>query len=198
VQAIDIGDAEPINDGVGRILKLLDLVWQNDKLLPAAGLEANRLRVVEESRKLSSLLLPAVLRALPAGIEHLIISPDSELAGLPWELLIDSEGRYLIERVRISYADSARTLVSPLSKTSEAPPVLFTDPRYNLSSQGSLAPGTRRAGSQSRAALSRQDTTSIAGTGAGYCCAVRVAGDGSQSRANQRAANACGLDARGI
>jgi CHAT domain-containing protein/tetratricopeptide (TPR) repeat protein len=148
VQAIDIGDAEPINDGVGRILKLLDLVWQNDKLLPAAGLEANRLRVVEESRKLSSLLLPAVLRALPAGIEHLIISPDSELAGLPWELLIDSEGRYLIERVRISYADSARTLVSPLSKTSEAPPVLFTDPRYNLSSQGSLAPGTRRAGSK--------------------------------------------------
>lgn len=45
-----------------------------------------------------------------AGVDHVIVSPDRFLGALPYEVLRDREGRYLVERFRFSYVSDAGSL----------------------------------------------------------------------------------------
>ena len=68
-----------------------------------------------------------------AGARHLIVSPDAELAFLPFELLRGPGGR-LLERFGISYVPSARELVRARRSDpppAATPPALFGDPDYH-------------------------------------------------------------------
>lgn len=51
------------------------------------------------------------VRALVGGAKHLLISPDGELNLIPFEALVDEQGRYLIESYAFTYLTSGRDLL---------------------------------------------------------------------------------------
>jgi CHAT domain-containing protein len=63
----------------------------------------------EEAKSLYRLLLPDDA-SLPAGVDTLIVIPHGILYALPFEPLLDSGGRRLIERYEVRYAPSASSL----------------------------------------------------------------------------------------
>jgi CHAT domain-containing protein/tetratricopeptide (TPR) repeat protein len=67
--------------------------------------------------------------------QQLIISPDSNLWLVPWEALLLADGKYVIEKYKISYVVSGRDLLASTVKNAHAPavPVIFADPDYDLS-----------------------------------------------------------------
>jgi CHAT domain-containing protein len=69
--------------------------------------------------------------------DHLIISPDSDLWLVPWAALPLGDGKYAIEKYKISYVISGRELVRRREdrKILDKPnaPVLFANPDYDLS-----------------------------------------------------------------
>jgi hypothetical protein len=72
------------------------------------------------ARELGARLLDAALAALPDSIARLIVVPDGALHRLPFEALILSDGRFLIERYAFGIAPSA-TVLAYLRRTARAP-----------------------------------------------------------------------------
>ena len=94
--ARDLGPAKPIDDAV----EALRTALRNPRRKDAAELA----RAVDER-----VMRPA--RALAADAKQLLISPDGDLNLIPFEALIDEEGRYLLERYSISYLTTGRDLL---------------------------------------------------------------------------------------
>jgi CHAT domain-containing protein len=59
------------------------------------------------------------------------LSPDGELNRLPFEALVDGQGRYLIERYRFAYLGSGADLLERRARRSRGT-VIFTAPDYDL------------------------------------------------------------------
>jgi CHAT domain-containing protein/Tfp pilus assembly protein PilF len=71
------------------------------------------------------------LRVSLGGAERLLISPDGELNLVPFEALVDEQGRYLIERYTMSYLTSGRDLLRMQApRASHSNPVVFADPAF--------------------------------------------------------------------
>ena len=66
------------------------------------------------------ILLGPVLPQLE-GVKTLIISPDWELQTLPFAVLLDKQGRFMAERFRIQYVNSARDLLPPMKVPAPTP-----------------------------------------------------------------------------
>ncbi len=76
-----------------------------------------------------------IMRPLRASIgsatTRLLISPDGDLNLVPFEALIDEQGRYLVERYAISYLTSGRDLLRmQLARANQSPPVIFANPLF--------------------------------------------------------------------
>jgi CHAT domain-containing protein len=89
--------------------------------------------------------LMAPLETLLEGVNQLCISPDGVLNLMPFEALLDSEQRYLVERYRIRYISAARDLAIPPVAASGAAAAIFGDPAYGATDTGDSepAPGPR-------------------------------------------------------
>jgi CHAT domain-containing protein/Tfp pilus assembly protein PilF len=61
-------------------------------------------------RNLDALVL-APIRGRLAGVSHVIVSPDGKLNLVPFEALIDPQGRYALEQYLVSYVTSGRDLL---------------------------------------------------------------------------------------
>jgi CHAT domain-containing protein len=95
-----------------------------------------------EARRLGAELRAALFDPLVphlVGRTWLILSPDGELNRLPFEVLPDADGGYLIDRFRLSYLSAARDLLSFQSpgKGSEGVSLVVADPDFNLRADGS-------------------------------------------------------------
>ncbi|MGH7336967.1 MAG: CHAT domain-containing protein, partial [Myxococcota bacterium] len=85
-----------------------DIEQAVNRLLPT--LQSPAATVDEEARAwLSRTLVAPVVARVPEGA-HLVVVPHAILNYLPFELLADEKGRYLIERNTISYAPSVSSL----------------------------------------------------------------------------------------
>jgi len=89
-------------------VQLADLVREYRQLLSKANLR-DVARLSESARSLYRILLEP-LEPFIGTKDHLIILPEGDLYFLPFEALIDSSGRYLIESRHISYAHSMHVL----------------------------------------------------------------------------------------
>jgi CHAT domain-containing protein len=67
--------------------------------------------------RLSKLLLGPFGSELKKGIRRIIVVPDGELIDLPFESLVDTDGRFLVEKYEFSYVHSASTLVMLQERT---------------------------------------------------------------------------------
>ena len=97
------------------------------------------------------------LRASLAGATRLLISPDGDLNLVPFEALIDTQGRYLIERYATTYVTSGRDLLRmQVPRAVPGRPVIVADPLFG-EPPANGAQGTRE---QSSASPGRRSVTS--------------------------------------
>ncbi|HWO18644.1 MAG TPA: CHAT domain-containing tetratricopeptide repeat protein [Kofleriaceae bacterium] len=114
---ISLGEAAPIEAAVDDVLATMR---------KGASAEAARRAL----RNLDAKLLAPIRSRLP-GVSHLIISPDDKLNLVPFEALIDPQGRPAIEQYLISYLTSGRDLLRLAAKQApQFPATLVADPEY--------------------------------------------------------------------
>lgn len=69
------------------------------------------------------------------GKKRVIISPDGELSFLSFSILMDPDGKFLIEGRDIGYVASGRDLIRQIDRTSTNLPALFGDPAFGVDEQ---------------------------------------------------------------
>jgi len=115
-RGVDLGAAAAIDEAIDAMRQALRDPTRTD--VPALA------RVVDER-----VMQP--LRGSLAGATRLLISPDGDLNLVPFEALVDGEGRYLIERYSMSYLTSGRDLLRmQATRASHSAPVIFADPVF--------------------------------------------------------------------
>ncbi len=136
IQIVDLGLAKEIDEsvskvrqGIGDAPKRIFEVGEKDawnEFKPA---------IAELSRQIAAPLLEHL-----ADSTQLIMSPDSNLWLVPWNALLDNDGKFLTERFELRYVLSGRELVEQSSERALiGPPVIFADPDYDLGSDAAPA-----------------------------------------------------------
>jgi CHAT domain-containing protein/tetratricopeptide (TPR) repeat protein len=71
------------------------------------------------------------LRTMMGDATHLLVSPDGQLDLIPFEALVDEEGRYLVERFSVSYLTAGRDLLRmQVARESKSVPVVIANPAF--------------------------------------------------------------------
>jgi CHAT domain-containing protein len=71
------------------------------------------------------------LRALLGGTTRLFISPEGELNLIPFEALLDEQGRFLVERYAFTYLTSGRDLLRlEVARENKSGPLVIADPLF--------------------------------------------------------------------
>lgn len=124
---IDLGAADTIDTLVHELRQTVADVPRELRTTDEADLE-------EQYRELAQKLSQAIwlpLKDAIAGATHLFIGSDGELTRIPFEALVDDEGRYLLESFAITYVSSAGDLLRQADQRAEGT-VVFAAPNYEL------------------------------------------------------------------
>ncbi len=114
--AVDLGEAATIDELAVKLRQ---------------SLAAQSGSVKEPARQLYQKLIAPLDNAL-SGKTQLIISPDSQLNLIPFEVLVDQQNRYLVESQQISYVTSGRELLRLRdSRPSRQKSVIIANPDYD-------------------------------------------------------------------
>jgi len=82
------------------------------------------------ARTLDSKILQP-LRPLLGNAARLLISPDGSLNLIPFEALVDEQGRYLVQRVAVQYLTAGRDLLRlQVKRSNRAAPLVIADPFF--------------------------------------------------------------------
>jgi CHAT domain-containing protein len=112
----DLGPTKDIDAGVA--------------LLRAALRDPRRDDVGQRARDVDRQVMEPI-RALTGGATQLLVSPDGELNLIPFEALVDVQGRYLVERYAINYLTTGRDLLRMnVARVSHSAPVVVADPFF--------------------------------------------------------------------
>jgi CHAT domain-containing protein len=115
-QGVDLGQAKSIDALVEKFRGALR--------------EPDRSDVQQLGRELAEKVFRPI-QDLVANDKRLLISPDGQLDLVPFEALLDSQNRYLIERFPITYLTSGRDLLRMQElHPSQNPPVIIADPLF--------------------------------------------------------------------
>jgi CHAT domain-containing protein len=100
------------------------------------------------------------LQSLVADDKRMLVSPDGQLNLIPFEALLDGQGRYLVERFSITYLPTGRDLLRmQVPRESKSAPLLVADPSFGepVGTMIARAPGTK--GRLSRSTSARRSIT---------------------------------------
>jgi CHAT domain-containing protein len=112
----DLGDARAIDDAVGGLRQ---------------ALRDPRRRDVQQLARAVDEAVMQPLRPLVGDATQLLVSPDGELNLIPFEALLDEQGRYLIERYAVTYLSSGRDLPRlQVVRESKSPPLVIANPLF--------------------------------------------------------------------
>jgi tetratricopeptide (TPR) repeat protein len=107
-------------------------------------------RVRQSARALDTQLMQPI-RAKLGNVQHLLISPDSQLNLVPFAALVDEQNRYLIETYTITYLTTGRDLLrSQGDSSNRQPPVIIANPDFATPGSAELAPIATRTTSNNR------------------------------------------------
>lgn len=134
VRTVDLGPAREIDNAVRSFRAAIKEAPR--KITGFKERSAEKI-IQEELTKLADLVLEPLLPHLKAK-KTWIISPDSELWLIPWGALPVGEKTYAIEKYRIHHLTSGRDLVAPVPKVKTGPPLVMTNPEYDLDFAESL------------------------------------------------------------
>jgi tetratricopeptide (TPR) repeat protein len=131
VRMIDLGEAEPID-------RMIELFRGSVGRPPGDAAHCTRSATEAEndaSGFLRAALLEKTLSALD-GYKRLLISPDGDLARLPFAVLPGPDGRLLLDSYHLSYVNAGRDVLRFGAATSgqASSPLIVTDPDFDLES----------------------------------------------------------------
>ncbi|MFO0928603.1 MAG: CHAT domain-containing tetratricopeptide repeat protein [Gemmataceae bacterium] len=128
VRQIDLGPADEIDALVTAARQRIDRIDREIGKGEKAAEEAVR----ADLGKLAARVLHPLLSAVGEA-DGLVISPDAELWLVPWAALPLPDGRYAIEKYRITHVVSGRDLVPPVaSGVKTGRPIVFAAPDFDL------------------------------------------------------------------
>jgi len=120
-------------------------------------------------------------RTLVGDAARLLISPIGELNLIPFEALVDDQGRYGVERFAMSYLTSGRDLLRmQVPRTSRNEPVIVADPLFGEPASMQTRAASTPASTQSR----RRSVTAAADLSSVYF--APLAASGEEARAIKR------------
>ena len=136
--AVDLGEAAPIERTLSDLLVAL-----RDPDSSLVGELAHEI----------DLQLMQPLRPHLGDAHQILLSPDGMLNLLPFGVLADEQGRYLAERLPITYLTSGRDLLRTSSTApSRQAPIVMADPDFGLLDKTATAPASENRRSTDRAA----------------------------------------------
>jgi CHAT domain-containing protein/Tfp pilus assembly protein PilF len=117
----ELGDAKTIDDAIAAFRAALSDPKRRDLKRLARALD-------------EQVMQP--LRALLGEAEQILVSPDGDLNLIPFEALVDEQGRYLIERYSFNYLTSGRDLLRlQVERESKSGPLVVADPMFGARDQ---------------------------------------------------------------
>ena len=134
---IDLGEAAAIDDAVDQVRQ--SVIDAGSEFTDLAKTDKSRLPQAERTweegfRQVSRPLYQQVFAPLRAALGPatlIYLAPDGELNCLPFEALVDDQGRYLIETYRFAYLSSGRDLLQAHPQPGHGT-VVFAGPDYDL------------------------------------------------------------------
>lgn len=115
-RGLDLGPAQTINETIAALREALRDPMRRD--LP------RRARALEQQ-------VVGPLRQAIGDARRLLISPDGDLNLVPFDALVDAQGRFLIERYSITSLTSGRDLLRmQVARASHSAPIIVADPLF--------------------------------------------------------------------
>jgi CHAT domain-containing protein/Tfp pilus assembly protein PilF len=100
------------------------------------------------------------IRALTGDATRLLLSPDGQLALIPFEALVDEHGRYLVERYSVSYLSVGRDLLRmQVPRASKSASLVIADPLFGEQGVTKMAAADRTKSETSAGEVRRSVTT---------------------------------------
>ena len=129
VRIVDLGEAKAVDDAVEKLRQALK---EAPKLIEAKGEPQAEKALRVPLQKLSDLVLKPLLPHVGES-EEWLVSPDANLWLVPWQMLLLADGKYAIEKHRISYLNSGRDLAARVpSKVTPTRALVLADPDFDL------------------------------------------------------------------
>jgi CHAT domain-containing protein len=142
----DLGPAGPIDEAVGALRLALRDPRRDD--------------VRARARTLDQMVL-APIRGLIDDAARLLLSPDGALNLIPFEALVDAQGRYGVERYAIDYLTSGRDLLRmQVARESRSAPVVVANPVFGEPGQPDPSSTTRKPAAPGSSGRRRVTTAS--------------------------------------
>ncbi|MEL7039862.1 MAG: CHAT domain-containing protein, partial [Cyanobacteria bacterium J06592_8] len=130
-QWVDLGEAETIDKGY-----YFDRRGFGRDLVSKENLNLMK----KSARSLDELLMKPIREKL-GDVNHIIISPDSQLNKIPFAALVDENNQYLIENYQITYLTTGRDLIQLQNEyNSRQNPVIVANPNYDNPGQPTTVP----------------------------------------------------------
>ena len=142
VQWKELGEAREIDEAVAALRRALGDPQRRDARSLARALDEKLMRP---------------LRAAAGDATQLLVSPDGELSLLPFQALVDEQGRYLVERYGVTYLTSGRDLLRmQVARESRSAPLVVANPAF-----GESAPEQRASANakEQNAQATKEQTT---------------------------------------
>lgn len=137
VRVFDLGSAKGID---GRINAYLDEIRS-----PIVFRELPRINILKEEASALYALILKPMETYLKGAKRLFISPEGNLNLIPFEVLMDSEGKYLLESCRISYVTAGRDIVRFASgPAANMTAMIMADPDYEMKIGGASRGGVSK------------------------------------------------------
>lgn len=145
VQWKDLGETNPVDAAIAG--------WRE------ALRDPQRKDVKELARALDEKVLQP-LRGMTGDATHLVVSPDGELNLIPFEALVDEQGRYALERYSISYLTTGRDLLRmQVARESKSQPMVVADPFFGEPAGTPIVRAVRSNGKLSSSTTARRSIT---------------------------------------
>jgi CHAT domain-containing protein len=136
VQWKELGEAQAIDASVDQLRQALRDPQRSDVQRLARDLDEKVMQPV---------------RALTGDATQLLISPDGELNLIPFAVLVDEQGRYLIQRYSFTYLTSGRDLLRmQVARASKSRPLVVANPSFGEPATELLASTTKPTAPTSR------------------------------------------------
>ena len=166
-RGVDLGPAAPIDAAVAALRSALR--------------DPQRADVKARARALDELIMRP-LRGSFGDATRLLLSPDGELSLVPFEALVDEQGRYLIERYATSYVTSGRDLLRmQVPRASRSHAVVFADPLF-----GEPGPAHAESAARKQIATNLRHRSVTTGTDLSSVYFAPLAATGDEARAIKR------------
>jgi CHAT domain-containing protein/tetratricopeptide (TPR) repeat protein len=144
LRMIDLGETVTIDETIGKMRQNIAQFgddWKAGKIDSKAGPQRPTAIKSEKDAEqhyskvgaqLYDLVFAPVRKELGSSVKTIYVAPDDQLNLVPFEALVDGDGKYLIENYKFVYLSSGRDLLRSTPNSTAQGTVVFADPNYDM------------------------------------------------------------------